>query len=294
MRQIAVILMCLILLTGCAGLQGPTPSEKRPPVAPQVAEMPSPDQLCLKPEDDSSIIISLHRGNSDSTLRIKPGWTIPFHANWFIVAVKYPETVDRESVQVKVEPAYWETERRDHPGADTFSFAVLPEGKQGPGAPGWITVTVDGAKRTDGTPLQEGPVSFRLWAYEALKPGESLPPCPGLEVPPPDAPTPPTGEAAERAIGRAAALVDTYLKAKAAGEPVDHLLAADADLSLFDRVKPIQYLGAQPFSVEAGRIELHPTVRVELHDGSQTDLLMVAVVVRVGDEWKIQSMMTAR
>lgn len=307
MRQMTLILISLILLlTGCSGVQGPAPSGEKAPASaappddqknasapaqddgPKVAEMPPPELLCLKPEDDSGIVISLYRGNSDSTLRIKPGWTIPFPANWFIVAVKYPESIDRERVEVKVEPAYWEQEARNHPGADTFSFAVLPEGEEKTGIPGWITVTVDGAQSPDGKPLQAEPITFRLWAYEALKPGETLPPCPGLEVAPPSGPVP-TGEAAERAIGRAAALIDSYVRARAAGQPVDHLLAAGADVSFLDSVKPIQYLGAQPFSVQADHIQIHPKVRIERNDGTQSDAVLVATIVQEGNGWKIQS-----
>jgi|GEM_PF-3832038 len=308
MRTLTAILLSLtLLLTGCAGVQSPTgpgnttpaqPTQSQPPppqpvqsapatTAPTLAETPPPDQLCQQPADHSGIRINLYRGGSDSTLRIQPGWTIPFPAQWFIVVVEYPEEVDRESVRVKVEPAYWQVERQEHPRANSYAFAVLPEGEQKQGVAGWITISVDGATEPDGKALQNSPATFRLWAYEPLKPGESLPPCPGLEVAPPAA-----GGGDQDSAGPATAVIERYVKARVAGEPVDHLISAGADLSLFDRVKPLSYVGAEPFAVASDRIEIHATIRVELHDGSQTDLATVAVLIPEGDLWKIASIVT--
>ncbi len=166
------------------------PDPEAPPV-PAGQEPTDPSaQYCQKPLDSSGVVIELYKGNSDSTYRIQPGWTIPFPARWFGVLVRFPRTVQTEGIKVTVDPPSWQTSPMvsNIEIPDSYGFNVLPDGEFKAGKGGWITVTVEGARDGEGKPFGDGPIRFRLWAMEPVDPANPpaiLPVCPGLEVAPP-------------------------------------------------------------------------------------------------------------
>ena len=183
--------LSLLLLTGCSVQPAATPAPAPAASEPKLVAVPTPEEMCQKPADDSGIIIGLAPGDSDSEIGIKPGWTRPFPARWFLVSLRFDKRVkvDPNSFRVKAEPGRWQPSDIQSIGKPDWmhTFQVLPDGtREQPGPPGWVTVTVEAGKDLNGQPLVKKPISVRLFMEAPLKPGEQGIPCPtGDLIPPP-------------------------------------------------------------------------------------------------------------
>ncbi|MDF2628754.1 MAG: hypothetical protein K0R39_2585 [Symbiobacteriaceae bacterium] len=200
----------LLLLAGCAAQPAPdseaqpasgttgqvqapqtTPAATAPAPAPQVVAVPTPEEMCQKPEDGSDIIFGVMPGDGDSELGMKPGWTRPLPARWFGVSLRFDKSVkvDPASFVVKVEPARWQPVAAQATGKPDWMHIVnvLPDGEMKEGPAGWVTVTVEKGSDMAGKSLIPKPVSIRLFMQEPLKPGETGVPCPAGDLIPPPA-----------------------------------------------------------------------------------------------------------
>lgn len=184
----------LMLVAGCsaqpatapASAPAPEPTPLPPRSEPQVVVVPTPEEMCQKPDDNSGIIIGVIPGDTDGEIGMKPGWTRPFPARWFGVSIRFDRSVrvDPDSFRVKVEPERWQPAVAQVTGKPDWIhlFNVLPDGEMKEGSPGWVTVTVEQGNDLSGKPLITKPISIRLFMQEPLMPGETAVPCPAADL----------------------------------------------------------------------------------------------------------------
>lgn len=187
-----VLVLAVALLTGCSSFQptekltplpSPTPQQPAPqepvkqepaPQQPAPLVIPTPDEICIKPEESSGIHFALYKPQGDSTFRAKPGWVISRPAMQVLGAVGFPREVDPTSVKLSIEPAdHYRLVEQPRGSAPDFvvPFTFMPvDGDPNlalqAGKPGWITITMEGAKDTQGVSLQEGPLTLKIFAYD--------------------------------------------------------------------------------------------------------------------------------
>lgn len=150
------------------------PAARAEPPAPHVAApgeeaaVPKPDEICLKPKEESGIAIDLRKYPTGHGWRARPGWVITIRAATIPAAIQFPRSVDRSTVRLSVEPSYWHVES-EATGLDTdYRFWLLPEGKRLDQAkPGWLTITVTEARDTEGKEFAGVPFTVRMFAYDA-------------------------------------------------------------------------------------------------------------------------------
>lgn len=156
----------------------PGTSREQEPAVPEASReqepaVPAADEICLKPENASGITFDLYKPQGDSTFRAEAGWTIAAPAIPLLGAVRFPAAVDRESVTIRLTPDEgWEARPVQGEGLpDTMVLFQFTPAQSDPteaipwGRPGWLTLTVEGARTPDGQPLQTGAVSLRIYAY---------------------------------------------------------------------------------------------------------------------------------
>lgn len=160
------LLLAALLAAGCAAGANPEPPAGSDPA------VPSEGEVCLKPENPSGIKFSLHKPESDSSHEAEAGWTVARPAFQLIGQVHFPAEVDPSSVQIHLDAQGWqaaEVPAHIHRQPNTVLFHFLSVGAEPEplawGEPGWLTITVEGAKTPDGQPLQSEPAALRIFAY---------------------------------------------------------------------------------------------------------------------------------
>lgn len=211
MKRLALLLMSA-LLTGCTLFQSPSPvpvtdpgpppasapvKEEPAPQQPAIVVVPTPEEICLKPEDKSGISFVLYKPQGDSSFLAKPGWVISRPSFQILGSVIFPRDVDPASVKLSIEPAgaYQLTPARGQNVPESMVlFHFMPVGSDISeplllqwGQPGWVTITLEGAKDKQGALFVDRPLTLKIFAYD-MQMADAYPyltPCySSLSVPP--------------------------------------------------------------------------------------------------------------
>lgn len=163
----SVLLVLMLLLVGCnVPIREEISSSVERQRTVEPIEVPEPEEVCLKPEDSSGIVIDFGNQPGHGTGRVKPGWGVALQARPMRVALEFPKPVNRSLIKVTVEPSSWQvTESELEQVSDTsYRFNLVPSGEVERDL-GWVTLRVEGTGAVDGDGLDGLPFSVRFFAY---------------------------------------------------------------------------------------------------------------------------------
>lgn len=194
-RACLAIMVAVVILSGCTFSAPPSPMRQDPqaqgdsvveengghqeftetdaPIDPssqsQPIDVPSPEEICLTPDDKSGIAIYFGKPQGHGLWRMQPGWTVAHVAEAKVVHVEFPQPVDPSTVRVRVEPEAWQIAEYEYGEVleTRYDFRLIPDEKIDPANwIGWVTLTVEQATAAEGSLFDGVPFSIRFFAFD--------------------------------------------------------------------------------------------------------------------------------
>jgi len=194
-RACLAIMVAVVILSGCTFSAPPSPMRQDPqaqgdsvveengghqevtetdaPIDPssqsQPIDVPSPEEICVTPDDNSGITVSFLKTQGHGLWKVKPGWTAALFAMPMVVDIDFPGPVDPSTVKVRVEPEAWQIAEYEYGTAleSRHSLRLLPDERTDLATGiGWVTLTVEQAIAADGRSFEGVPFSVRFFAFD--------------------------------------------------------------------------------------------------------------------------------